>query len=374
MTSRDQSSTKQSSTKQSSTNSRQHHGEYKVPGGKLVVADLATEGGRIAAAKISGDFFLDPEDAFDALAPALVGASATEGQEALVRRLETALAPFGEDLDLQGFTLEDVGTVVRRALAGARDFADYSWEVVHTPVLPTRLNVALDQQLLAEVDAGRRGPTLRIWEWDDRAVVIGAFQSYTNELHPEGVEEHGVEVVRRVTGGGAMFMEGGNCITYSLYAPREIVAGLDYTESYAYLDRWVIEALAKHGVNAWYVPINDITSSKGKIGGAAQKRTRNAVIHHATMSYDIDADTMTDVLRIGKAKLSDKGIASAKKRVDPVRSQTGASREEIIRTMIETFTARYGASTGDVTAEEMHAARALVDAKFGTETWTHRVP
>lgn len=42
--------------------------------------------------------------------------------------------------------------------------------------------------------------------------------------------------------------------------------------------------------------------------------------------------------------------------------------------MIETFTARYGASTGDVTAEEMHAARALVDAKFGTETWTHRVP
>ena len=177
---------------------------------------------------------------------------------------------------------------------------------------------------------------------DDRAVVIGAFQSYTNELHPEGVEEHDVEVVRRVTGGGAMFMEGGSCITYSLYAPREIVAGLDYTESYAYLDRWVIEALAKHGVNAWYVPINDITSSKGKIGGAAQKRTRNAVIHHVTMSYDIDADKMTDVLRMGQAKISDKGIASAKKRVDPVRSQTGATREEIIRTMIDTFTASTG--------------------------------
>lgn len=362
------------STEHSSTTSRQRHGEYKVPGGKLVVADLATQGGRISEAKISGDFFLDPEDAFDALAPALVGASATEGPETLVQRLEAALAPFGEDLDLQGFTLEDVVTVVRRALAGARDFADYSWEVVHTPVLPTRLNVALDQLLLAEVDAGHRGPTLRIWEWDDRAVVIGAFQSYTNELHPEGVEEHGVEVVRRVTGGGAMFMEGGNCITYSLYAPREIVAGLDYTESYAYLDRWVIEALAKHGVNAWYVPINDITSSKGKIGGAAQKRTKNAVIHHATMSYDIDADKMTDVLRIGQAKISDKGIASAKKRVDPVRSQTGASREEIIRTMIETFTARYGASRGDVTAEEMAEARKLVDAKFGTEKWTHRVP
>lgn len=363
-----------SKAEHSSTHRQQHHGEYKVPGGKLVVADLTTADGRIVEAKISGDFFLDPEDAFNALAPALVGASATEGPEALVQRLEAALAPFDEDLDLQGFSLDDVVTVVRRALAGARDFADYPWEFIHTPVLPTRLNVALDQLLLAEVEAGRRGPTLRIWEWDDRAVVIGAFQSYMNELHPEGVEEHGVEVVRRVTGGGAMFMEGGNCITYSLYAPREIVAGLDYTESYAYLDRWVIEALAKHGVNAWYVPINDITSSKGKIGGAAQKRTRNAVIHHATMSYDIDADKMTDVLRIGKAKISDKGIASAKKRVDPVRSQTGVSREEIIRTMIETFTAKYGARTGEVTGQEMAAAQELVEEKFGTEKWTRRVP
>ncbi|HLR44549.1 MAG TPA: biotin/lipoate A/B protein ligase family protein, partial [Brevibacterium sp.] len=351
-----------------------HHGEYKVPGGKLVVADLTTDGGRVTAAKVSGDFFLEPEGAFDALAPALVGASATESHAALSSRLDDALAPFGDELDLQGFTVADVATVVRRALAGARDFADYAWEVVHTPVLPTRLNVALDQLLLAEVEAGRRGPTLRIWEWDDRAVVIGAFQSYENELHPEGVAEHDVEVVRRITGGGAMFMEGGSCITYSLYAPREIVAGLGYTESYTYLDRWVIEALAQHGVNAWYVPINDITSTKGKIGGAAQKRTKSAVLHHVTMSYDIDADTMTDVLRIGQAKISDKGIASAKKRVDPVRRQTGASREEIIGTMIDTFTERYGARTGEVTDEEMAGARALVEERFGTEAWTHRVP
>ncbi|GAA4513355.1 lipoate--protein ligase family protein [Brevibacterium yomogidense] len=350
------------------------HGEFKVPGGKLVVADVATQGGRITEAKISGDFFLEPDEAFDALAPALVGASVTDDGAALTRRLRDALEPFGDALDLQGFSLSDVAAVVRRALAGARDFGDFDWEVLHTPVLPTRVNVALDQVLLEEVSEGRRKPTLRIWEWEDRAVVIGAFQSYVNELHPDGVRDHDVEVVRRVTGGGAMFMEGGNCITYSLYAPLDLVAGLDYTESYAFLDRWVIEALAAHGVDAWYVPINDITSSQGKIGGAAQKRTRGAVIHHVTMSYDIDADRMAEVLRIGQAKISDKGITSAKKRVDPVRRQTGATREDIIATMIDTFTAKYPAVRGVLSEEEEAAAKALVDQKFGTEAWTLRVP
>ncbi|GAA2103906.1 biotin/lipoate A/B protein ligase family protein [Brevibacterium salitolerans] len=350
------------------------HGELKVPGGKLVVADVTTDGRHITGAKISGDFFLEPEEAFAALAPALVGASVADDGGVLTGRLEAALAEFRPELDLQGFSLADIATVVRRALTRARDFTDYAWEVVHTPVLPTRLNVALDQQLLDEVADGRRGPTVRFWEWDDKAVVIGSFQSYVNELHPEGVKEYGIDVVRRISGGGAMFMEGGNCITYSLYAPLELVAGLDYAESYAYLDRWVIEALAKHGVDAWYVPINDITSAKGKIGGAAQKRRRGAVLHHVTMSYDIDADKMTDVLRIGKAKISDKGIASAKKRVDPVRSQTGAAREEIIETMIDTFVTRYGAVRADLRPEEIAAAEALVESKFGTEEWTHRVP
>lgn len=104
--------------------------------------------------------------------------------------------------------------------------------------------------LLTEVDAGNRQPTLRFWEWEDKATVIGSFQSYVNELRPEGVERHGIDVVRRISGGGAMFMEGGNCVTYSMYVPDTLIAGLDYAESYAFLDRWVIAALAKEGVDA----------------------------------------------------------------------------------------------------------------------------
>ncbi|WJZ17567.1 putative lipoate-protein ligase A [Corynebacterium guangdongense] len=346
------------------------HFEVKVPGGKLIVVDVRVEDDQLTATKISGDFFLEPEEAFDRLQTALVGASASEDTEALTARLERAL----EGAQLHGFSTRDVAVAVRRAVTDASDFTDHDWEVIHSPVLPTPVNVALDEVLTRQVADGSRGPTLRFWEWQDTAAVIGSFQSYVNELQPDGVEKHGVTVVRRISGGGAMFMEGGNCITYSLYAPESLVRGLSYEASYEYLDRWVLDALKAQGVNAWYVPINDITSDGGKIGGAAQKRMGRAVLHHVTMSYDIDADKMGEVLRVGKVKLAAKGLRSAKKRVDPLRRQTGAARADVIDAMITTFTDRYPAHLGELSDADLDAARTLVEEKFATHEWTHRIP
>ncbi|MGW3471012.1 lipoate--protein ligase family protein [Saccharopolyspora sp. NPDC000995] len=89
----------------------------------------------------------------------------------------------------------------------------------------------------------------------------------------------------------------------------------------------MLVVLRELGLNVWYQPLTDIASGGGKIGGAAQKRLASgAVLHHVTMSYSIDAAKMS-VLRVGKEKLSGKGITSAKKRVDPLRRQMGLARE-----------------------------------------------
>jgi lipoate-protein ligase A len=171
-----------------------------------------------------------------------------------------------------------------------------------------------------------------------------------------------------------MFIEPGNTITYSLYAPPALVAGMSMVDSYAFLDQWVLEALASLGVAAWYQPINDITSAAGKIGGAAQTRRAGAVLHHVTMSYDIDSAKMLEVLRIGREKLSDKGTASAAKRVDPLRRQTGLPRVAIVERMVETFRARHGLAESTLTPEELAAAERLVESKFGTEAWLRALP
>ena len=348
------------------------HGEYKVPGGKLVVVDLDVEDGLLAGVSVSGDFFLEPDEALPEINGALAGMPESTTPADLAAAITASLPPGAV---LFGFSADAVAIAVRRALAHATTWSDHHWNIIAPTVLPTHLNVALDEVLTEEVGAGRRNPTLRFWDWEEPSVVIGSFQSVRNELEPEGVARHGISVVRRISGGGAMFMEAGNCITYSLYLPQTLVDGISFTDSYAFLDAWVMAALEKLGISAFYVPLNDITTDQGKIGGAAQKRLANGgMLHHVTMSYDIDADKMVEVLRIGKEKLSDKGTRSAKKRVDPLRRQTGLARTEIIAAMMEVFAERYAATASELTGAELAAARERVASKFGTHEWLHRVP
>src|SRR5699024_6266724 len=133
------------------TNDTQHcHGEYRVIGGKLVVADVATDGTAITEVTSSGDSFLEPEEAYFDHAPALVGASVTADNAALRRRLDEALAGYGSELAMHGFSTADIATVVRRALGSAANFTDFDWQVIRGEVLPTQVNVALDQVLLEE--------------------------------------------------------------------------------------------------------------------------------------------------------------------------------------------------------------------------------
>jgi len=287
-------------------------GEYKVPGGKLVAVDLQTADGRISVAAVSGDFFLEPDEALADIDAALIGMSVDAGVEQLTHAVLGSLRP---DAQLFGFSAEAVAIAVRRALGKATGWDDHLFDVIGPRVLPPVVHVALDEVLAHEVAAGRRNPTLRFWDWDSPLVVIGSFQSYRNEIDSDGAARHGIDVVRRISGGGAMFMEPGNCITYSLVVPASLVEGLSFERSYAFLDEWVMGALAEVGVvNARYVPLNDIASDQGKIAGAAQKRFADgAVLHHVTMAYDIDAVKMLEVLRIGREKMSDKGTRSADK-------------------------------------------------------------
>ena len=357
------------------------HGEYKVPGGKLVVADVTAADDRLTSASISGDFFLDPDEALGVIDEALVGLPVATTAGALAQRLDTALADadragaLSAPLTMAGFDTHAVGITVRRALGLSTSWDDHEFTYLDPGPLTPDMHVALDEVLSRELAEGRRGPTFRFWEWEDPAVVIGSFQSLRNEVDEEAAQRYGVQIVRRVSGGGAMFMEAGNCITFSLVVPESLIDSMSYEASYAFLDSWVLEALARVGVQATYAGLNDIASPAGKIAGAAQKRfVGGAVLHHVTMSYDIDADKMMEVLRIGREKLSDKGTKSANKRVDPVRSQTHLPRKQVMATFLETFRSLYRTVDGELSADELAEAQELVRTKFGTREWTARVP
>lgn len=248
------------------------------------------------------------------------------------------------------------------------------WRLVREEPLAPAMNVALDEVLTRGVGAGERPPTLRFWSWNTSAVILGRFQSVRNEVDEATATARGVTIVRRLTGGGAMFVQPDATITYSIYLPEAAVAGLSFAESYAALDNWVVETFRALGVDAWYAPLNDITSAEGKIGGAAQARRGRAVLHHTTISYEMNTDEMARILRTGKEKLSDKGIASAAKRVSPLRRQTVLARAAIVEQIIAGFRTRFGLTDDALTAEERAAALTLVHERYATPEWTHDLP
>jgi lipoate-protein ligase A len=90
------------------------HGEYKTPGGKLVVVDLEVEGGRLARVQVSGDFFLEPEEALEAINGALEGLPQEAGEAEIAGRVRAALSP---EVVMLGFSPQAIAVAVRRALA-----------------------------------------------------------------------------------------------------------------------------------------------------------------------------------------------------------------------------------------------------------------
>ncbi|MFB6174520.1 MAG: biotin/lipoate A/B protein ligase family protein [Candidatus Nanohalobium sp.] len=247
-----------------------------------------------------------------------------------------------------------------------------NWRLINEGKHSEAMHHAIDETLTEKMENDEIRPTIRFWYRKGPSVPMGRFQAYEDEVEHDYAEENGIEVVRRITGGGAMFCEPGNVITYSLYLPKEKVPE-DVRESYGSLDSFAVQALQELGVGASYAPLNDIEHSEGKLGGASQLRKQDAVLHHTTMSYDLDTEKMLKVLRIGKEKVSDKAVKSAEKRVSRIKDHTQVSREQVVEKMIEEFFRDREYEDKGLKDEELAEAERRAEEKFSTEEWKRKL-
>ena len=236
------------------------------------------------------------------------------------------------------------------------------------------MHMALDEVLLNRVIAGQRAPALRIWLWVERALVIGSHQSVANEIDPDAAADHGFVITRRMSGGGTMLCEPDRTITYSMYLPESLVAGISFRKSYAVLDAWAVDAFMGLGVPASYREINDIISPRGKIAGAAQARRKGFVLHHTTIAHTMDVELLRRVIRIGRASVATRGVRSAEKGVSPLSWFTSLSCNDVAERMRAHFVESFASSPSELTPEEIDAARDLVETKYGTPAWINRLP
>ena len=243
-------------------------------------------------------------------------------------------------------------------------------ELVAELDLPSSVHMALDEVILDAVASGRRPPLLRFWGWTEPTLILGSSQAVSNELDLEAVARHGFKIVRRLSGGGTMLAEPGRTITWSVVTPDAPVRDLSLVESFARLDGWAVETLRSLGVDASYRPINDIVSPAGKIAGAAQARRRGAVLHHVTMAYSMEPSLLTDLIRIGRPAITERGIRSAEKTVSPLDTLLSLSRAEVVGALGATS----GARAGRLEPADLAAAEALAATKYDRQDWIFRLP
>jgi lipoate-protein ligase A len=177
-----------------------------------------------------------------------------------------------------------------------------------------------------------------------------------------------------MSGGGTMLCEPARTITYSLYVPASVVASLSFRQSYAALDAWAVRSFVALGVPASYREINDIISTRGKIAGAAQARRRGFVLHHTTIAHSMEPDLLPRLIRIGRDRLSDRGVRSADKTVSPLSWFTVLGCAEVARHMEQSFSSEFRAHVSELTRDELEVARDLEASKYATPTWIERLP
>jgi lipoate-protein ligase A len=164
--------------------------------------------------------------------------------------------------------------------------------------LPTLAeNLALDEALLLEAEAGAAGEALRFWEWPEPAVVLGAGGKLESEVDEEACVRDGVVIQRRASGGGTVLL-GSGCLLYSLVLDFERDPSLrDINASYRYILGRMAQALAPLAEVAM-AGTSDLAVAGRKISGNAQQRKRHHLLHHGSLLFSLDSSMLSRYLCI----------------------------------------------------------------------------
>src|SRR5262245_51414573 len=151
-------------------------------------------------------------------------------------------------------------------------------------------NLALDEALLLEAEAGAGCAVLRLWEWPRPAVVLGAGCRLADDVAADRCTADGVPVLRRASGGGTVLLSAG-CLCFTLVLPYERAPALaEIASSYRYILERVGEALADVLPGIERAGTSDLAAAGQKFSGNAQQRKRHWLLHHGTLLYKFNLD------------------------------------------------------------------------------------
>lgn len=229
-------------------------------------------------------------------------------------------------------------------------------------------NLAVEQRLFDRLEHGTS--CLMLWR-NDNAVVIGRYQNARSEVDPQALEAFGSVLVRRKSGGGAVYHDLGN-LNYTYITDAPLPDRLDL-RTYCLP---VLEVLRDLGVNAELNGRNDMVVNGLKISGSAAYVEGGRLVHHGTLLYDSDLDRIPRLLSPERSKLQQKDIPSVRSRITNIRAHLPADipPERFRSLLLERLTAGKGAVPLALGEEDRREIEAIRRSRYGNPAWNWGAP
>ena len=255
------------------------------------------------------------------------------------------------------------------------------WRVIEQEAYSASMNMAIDNSIYESVANGRENPTIRFYKWNPSSISLGAYQN-PGEISLEACKKHNIGIVRRMTGGRAVFHDKAD-FTYSVIAPIRV---FNYSIGNAYKEicRCIINTLSELGIKAALENKNDIVVNGKKISGNASRAMDKGVyLQHGTLVYGIDFDIMPDVLNVPKELVNEKVTSILQHKKQSNASERGDERardelshvtetrsqltqKKVYDTLKNNFTKNKEFKTEELSKYELMRANDLAKTKYST--------
>jgi lipoate-protein ligase A len=250
------------------------------------------------------------------------------------------------------------------------------WRLIDMRIEDATTQMAIDEAIAMARLRYDTPNTIRLYRWNPSAVSIGYFQSIEKEVNLEACQNYGVDVIRRITGGGAVYHDYHGEITYSIIAPiTDDAIPADILESYSVICGAIVNGLRKIGVESEFKPVNDIIADGKKISGNAQTRRHGVVLQHGTILVDSDIKRMFQVLKVSEVKISDKLIRAVQERVTNIKRYLGKeiSFSEVRDALVKGFEESFSIDLirGNLTTNEETLVKELRE-KYASHEWVYK--